>query len=135
MSQTIKPPFTEESARAKVQAAETLWNTRDPDQVVLAYTEDTVWRNRADFARGREEVRELLARKWQRELDYRLRKELFTFSGNRIAVHFEYEYRDDSGQYHRAYGNEHWTFAEDGRMQHRDASINETTIREDQRRL
>ena len=135
MSQSIKPPFTEESARAKVKAAENLWNTRNPDKVVLAYTEDTEWRNRGEFALGRDEVCELLRRKWQREHDYRLRKELFTYSGNRIAVHFEYEYRDDSGQYYRAYGNEHWTFAEDGLMQHRDASINEVTIREDERRI
>ncbi|MEE4192505.1 MAG: nuclear transport factor 2 family protein [Halieaceae bacterium] len=135
MSQPIKPPFTEASARAKVQAAEDLWNTCDPDRVVLAYTEDTAWRNRGEFATGRDAVRDLLARKWQRELGYRLKKELFTFSGNRIAVHFEYEYRDDSGQHYRAYGNEHWVFAEDGRMQQREASINEITITEDQRRI
>ena len=135
MSQSIKPPFTEESARAKVQAAEGLWNTRNPEKVALAYSEDTEWRNRGEFAHGRDEVRALLERKWQREHDYRLRKELFSFAGNRIAVHFQYEYRDDSGQYFRAYGNEHWTFADDGLMQRRDASINEITIEEEQRKL
>ncbi len=135
MTSALVPPFTEETARAKVQAAEDLWNTRDPDKVVLAYTEDTVWRNRNEFLEGREAVRAFLQRKWGRELDYRLKKELFTFAGNRIAVQFHYEYRTDSGGTYRAYGLEHWVFAEDGRMQTRTASINDVPIRPDSRIL
>ncbi|MEQ8801665.1 MAG: nuclear transport factor 2 family protein [Haliea sp.] len=135
MNQQIKPPFNHETAIRKVQRAEDLWNTRDPAQVALAYSENTSWRNRSEFARGREEVEALLARKWTRELDYRLRKQLFAFADNRIAVNFTYEYRDDSGQWFRAYGLEHWTFDEDGLMSERSASINELPIREDQRDL
>ncbi|MEM6410995.1 MAG: nuclear transport factor 2 family protein [Pseudomonadota bacterium] len=135
MSISLKPPFTEESARAKVQAAEDLWNTRDPDKVVLAYTEDTVWRNRAEFLEGREAVREFLRRKWDTELDYRLKKELFLFGGNRIAVQFMYEYRTDSGGAFCAHGLEHWVFAEDGRMRKRTSSINDVPIEVEDRIL
>src|SRR2546427_6772881 len=119
------PPFTEETARQKVQAAEDAWNSRDPDQVALAYTEDTEWRNRSEFLNGRAQVVEFLCRKWACELDYRLRKELWAFSGNRIAVRFEYEFHDAAGQWYRAYGNENWEFAPNGLMQRRFASIND----------
>ncbi|MEY2978236.1 MAG: hypothetical protein RLZZ435_2375, partial [Cyanobacteriota bacterium] len=105
------PPFTLETARAKVQAAEDAWNTRDPDRVALAYTVDTVWRNRTEFLTGREEVRQFLIRKWNKELDYRLRKWLWSFMDNFISVKFEYEWHDDSNQWYRAYGNEQWEFA------------------------
>lgn len=135
MSISLKPPFTEASARAKVQAAEDLWNTRDPDKVVLAYTEDTVWRNRAEFLEGREAVREFLRRKWDTELDYRLKKELFLFGGNRIAVQFMYEYRTDSGGAYCAHGLEHWVFAEDGLMRKRTSSINDVPIEVEDRIL
>ncbi|MEM7660599.1 MAG: nuclear transport factor 2 family protein [Pseudomonadota bacterium] len=135
MSISLKPPFTEESARAKVQAAKDLWNTRDPDKVVLAYTEDTVWRNRAEFLEGREAVREFLRRKWDTELDYRLKKELFLFGGNRIAVQFMYEYRTDSGGAYCAHGLEHWVFAEDGLMRKRTSSINDVPIEVEDRIL
>ena len=106
------PPFTEESAKAKVQAAEDAWNTRDPDKVSLAYTEDSVWRNRAEFISGREEIREFLKKKWNKELEYRLKKELWCFTENRIAVKFRYEWHDDSGHWYRSYGNELWDFDE-----------------------
>lgn len=129
------PPFTEATARQKVQAAEDAWNTRDPERVALAYSEDTEWRNRAEFLRGRAEVVAFLRRKWARELDYRLRKELWAFTGNRIAVRFEYEYHDDSGQWYRAYGNENWEFAANGLMQRRFASINDLPIREADRKF
>lgn len=128
MSTPIIPPFTFESAKEKVQRAEDLWNSKDPAQIALAYTEQSQWRNRNEFVQGRDAIAELLRRKWNRELDYKLRKELFSFSGNRIAVHFEYEYHDDSGQWFRAYGNEHWEFDENGLMHTRDASINELAI-------
>ncbi len=128
-------PFTLESARAKVQAAEDAWNTRDPDKVVLAYTEDTEWRNRSEFLQGRKEIHAFLVRKWQRELDYKLRKELFAFRENRIAVRFEYEYRLDTGEWFRAYGNENWIFAPDGRMRERYASINDLPITQSDRHL
>jgi nuclear transport factor 2 (NTF2) superfamily protein len=131
----IRPPFTEESARAKVQAAENAWNTRDPERVALAYTEDSEWRNRAEFFSGRDAIRAFLRRKWAKELDYRLKKELWTFRENRIAVRFEYEWHDDSGQWYRAYGNENWEFREDGLMQKRFASINDLPIQEGERRL
>ncbi len=107
MAQPIRPPFTEESARAKVKAAEDAWNTRDPERVALAYTEDSVWRNRAEFFKGREAIKDFLRRKWAKELDYRLMKELWAYTGNRISVRFEYEYHDASGQWFRAHGNEH----------------------------
>ncbi|WNO09300.1 nuclear transport factor 2 family protein [Teredinibacter sp. KSP-S5-2] len=135
MSQVIAPPFTEKTAIEKVQRAEDLWNTRDPEKVVLAYTEGSHWRNRGEFASGREAIQKLLERKWTRELDYRLRKQLFTFSGNKIAVNFQYEYRDDSGQWYRAYGNEHWQFDEQGLMEVREASINEIPIQHSEREI
>ncbi|MET0069816.1 MAG: nuclear transport factor 2 family protein [Candidatus Thiodiazotropha sp.] len=127
------PPFDHESATRKVRMAEDAWNTRDPDRVVLVYTEDTQWRNRAEFPRGREQVREFLQRKWTRELDYRLIKELWAFEGNRIAVRFAYECHDDSGQWYRSYGNENWEFNEQGFMQRRFASINDLPIKESER--
>jgi uncharacterized protein len=129
------PPFTEESAREKVRLAEDAWNSRDPEKVSLAYTEDSRWRNRVEFLAGRTEIRAFLARKWRRELDYRLIKELWTWHGNRIAVRFAYEFRDDSDQWFRAYGNENWEFSEDGLMRRRIASINEHSIREQERRF
>jgi len=131
----IRPPFDLDSARAKVQAAEDAWNTRNPDRVALAYTEDTEWRNRDEFLRGRDEVRAFLARKWARELDYRLRKDLWAVSEDRIAVRFEYECRDRDGQWWRSYGNELWQFDATGLMAQRFASINDLSIREDERRL
>ena len=129
------PPFTEEAARQKVQLAEDGWNSRDPERVALAYTEDTEWRNRSEFVNGRAAVIELLRRKWKRELDYRLKKELWAFTGNRIAVRFEYEFHDDSGQWFRAYGNENWEFAANGLMQRRFASINDLPILETDRKF
>lgn len=127
------PPFTLETARQKVQAAEDAWNSRDPDRVALAYTEDSEWRNRAELFRGRDAIRAFLRRKWAKELDYKLKKELWTFGDNRIAVRFEYEWRDDSGQWFRAYGNENWEFAPDGLMARRFASINDRPITEAER--
>ena len=129
------PPFTLETAKEKVQKAEDAWNSCDPDRVALAYTEDSVWRNRADFFSGRPMIREFLKRKWAKELDYRLIKELWAFTDNRIAVRYAYEYHDDSGNWFRAYGNENWEFVEDGLMQRRFASINEHPIREDERKF
>lgn len=135
MSETIKPPFTPESAAAKVQAAQDLWNTRDPDRVALAYTEDSVWRNRTEFLQGRQQIVEFLRRKWKRELDYRLKKELWGFRDNRMAVRFQYEWRDDSGNWFRSYGVELWEFADSGLMQRRDASINDLPIAESERQI
>ena len=129
------PPFTLETAKAKIQAAENAWNTRDPDRVALAYTEDSEWRNRHEFVNGRDEIREFLKRKWAKELDYRLRKELWCFMDNRIAVRFEYEYHDESGSWYRAYGNENWEFAENGLMMRRFASINDLSIQESDRKF
>lgn len=129
------PPFTEETARQKIQAAEAAWNSRDPERVALAYTEDTEWRNRTEFLRGRAEVVEFLRRKWARELDYRLRKELWAFWESRIAVRFEYEFHDAAGQWWRAYGNENWEFDEHGLMRRRFASINDLAITAAERRL
>ena len=129
------PPFTEETARQKIQAAEDAWNSRDPERVSLAYTVDTEWRNRTDFINGRAEVVEFLRRKWNRELDYRLRKELWGFRGNRMAVRFEYEFHDASGQWWRAYGNENWEFDEFGLMRRRFASINDLAITEAERKF
>ena len=129
------PPFTEETARAKVQAAEDAWNTRDPERVALAYTEDSEWRNRDTFVKGRDEIREFLRGKWDRELDYKLRKELWAFTDNRIAVRFEYECRDATGQWWRSYGNEMWEFDENGLMARRYASINDLKITAEERRL
>ena len=129
------PPFTEETARQKIQAAEDAWNTRNPERVSLAYTEDSEWRNRSDFLTGRAAIVEFLGRKWARELDYRLRKELWAFTGNRIAVRFEYEFHDASGQWWRAYGNENWEFAANGLMHRRFASINDLAIAEADRKF
>jgi nuclear transport factor 2 (NTF2) superfamily protein len=129
------PPFTEQSAREKVKAAEDAWNSCDPERVVLAYTEDSQWRNRAEFFRGRDAIREFLRRKWEREQEYRLEKELWTFNGNRISVRFEYESHDPDGQWWRSHGNEHWEFDEHGLMRRRDASINDYRIEENERRI
>lgn len=129
------PPFTLETATTKVQAAEDAWNSRDPERVALAYTEDSEWRNRHEFVNGRDEIREFLKRKWAKELDYRLRKELWCFMDNRIAVRFEYEYHDESGDWYRAYGNENWEFAENGLMMRRFASINDLAIPESDRKF
>jgi nuclear transport factor 2 (NTF2) superfamily protein len=129
------PPFTEESALLKVQLAEDGWNSRDPERVALAYTEDSEWRNRTEFVNGRAAIIELLRRKWARELDYRLRKELWGFRGNRIAVRFEYEFHDVNRQWFRAYGNENWEFAPNGLMQRRFASINDLPITEAERKF
>ena len=122
------PPFTQESATRKVRMAEDAWNTRDPDRVSLAYTVDSAWRNRAEFFSGREQIVEFLQRKWTKELDYRLIKELWAFHGARIAVRFAYEWHDDSGSWFRSYGNENWEFDQDGLMQRRIASINDLPI-------
>ncbi|MET3494710.1 nuclear transport factor 2 family protein [Variovorax boronicumulans] len=129
------PPFTLETATRKVQAAEDAWNTRDPVRVSLAYTPDTEWRNRADFVNGREEVVAFLTRKWEREHDYRLKKTLWAFMDNRIAVRFEYEWHDAAGQWFRSHGNENWEFAENGLMQKRYASINDQPIAESERQF
>jgi uncharacterized protein len=131
----IVPPFTEGSALSKVQMAEDLWNTRDPERVVLSYTEDSEWRNRTEFLNGREEIRAFLRRKWARERDYRLKKTLWGFRQNRMAVKFHYEWHNDSGQWFRSYGNELWEFAPNGLMQRREASINDMPISEDDRLL
>lgn len=128
------PPFTPESAAQKVRMAEDAWNTRDPDRVVLVYTEDTRWRNRSEFPVGREQVREFLRRKWAKELDYRLIKELWAFAEDRIAVRFAYEWHDDAGNWFRSYGNENWEFDEAGLMRRRFASINDKPIMESERK-
>ncbi len=128
------PPFTAETAARKARAAEDAWNTREPERVALAYTEDSVWRNRAEFVTGRAEIAAFLKRKWARELDYRLIKEVWTFAGNRIAVRFAYEWHDDSGHWFRSYGNENWEFAENGLMRRRIASINDLPIAESERK-
>ncbi|BBL72713.1 DUF1348 family protein [Methylogaea oryzae] len=127
------PPFTPETAAQKVRMAEDAWNSRDPDRVAMVYTEDTRWRNRGEFPVGREAVRAFLQRKWAKELDYRLIKELWATSGNRIAVRFAYEWHDDSGHWFRSYGNENWEFNEFGLMQRRYASINDLPIEEGER--
>lgn len=129
------PPFTEETARQKVQAAEDAWNTRDAAKVAQAYTPDSEWRNRDEFFSGRPAIEEFLRRKWARELDYRLMKELWAFTGNRISVRFEYESRDADGQWWRSHGNEHWEFDDEGYMRRRDASINDVPIDESERRI
>jgi nuclear transport factor 2 (NTF2) superfamily protein len=130
----LRPPFDEVTARAKVKAAEDAWNSRDVDRVARAYTEDSVWRNRDEFFQGRDAIRAFLRRKWARELDYRLMKELWAFSGNRISVRFEYEWRDLTGQWFRTHGNEHWEFDESGLMRRRDMSANDVRIRLEERR-
>jgi len=129
------PPFTEGSALQKVQAAEDAWNTRDPERVAAAYTEDSQWRNRDEFLSGRAAIVQFLSRKWERELEYALRKDLWSFGGNRIAVRFQYECRDASGQWWRSYGNEQWEFDEQGYMRRREASINDVRIEEADRRI
>jgi nuclear transport factor 2 (NTF2) superfamily protein len=130
---SVGPPFTLETAIEKVRRAEDAWNSRDPQRVSLAYTVDCRWRNRAEFINGREEIIQFLTRKWNREWDYRLVKELWTFDGARIAVRFAYEWHDDSGQYFRSYGNENWEFNAEGIMHHRYASINDLPIRGSER--
>ena len=127
------PPFTLETAIEKVRLAEDAWNSRDPERVALVYTEDTEWRNRAEFPKGREEVKRFLERKWAKELDYRLIKELWAFRDNRLAVRFAYEWRDNSGQWYRSYGIENWEFTEAGLMRRRFASINDLPIKPEQR--
>ena len=128
------PPFTEETARAKVKAAENAWNSRDPDLVAKAYTEDSDWRNRDEFFTGREAIKEFLTRKWAKELDYKLMKELWAYTDNRISVRFEYEWRDESDQWYRTHGNEHWEFNDKGLMRRRDMSANDVPIAESERR-
>jgi nuclear transport factor 2 (NTF2) superfamily protein len=133
VTQPIVPPFDHDSAIAKVRMAEDAWNSRDADRVSLAYSEDSRWRNRAEFFEGRQAIRGFLQRKWARELDYRLIKELWSFTDNRIGVRFQYEWHDDSGSWFRAYGNEQWEFASDGLMRRREASINDVPIAESDR--
>ncbi|BAV97725.1 DUF1348 family protein [Lysobacter enzymogenes] len=129
------PPFDRETAAHKVRLAEDAWNSRDPERIAQAYTVDTRWRNRAEFVDGRQDVVAFLQRKWSRELEYRLIKELWAHDGHRIAVRFAYEWRDDSGQWYRSYGNENWEFADDGRMARRIASINDKPIAEGERKF
>ncbi|WP_183565663.1 DUF1348 family protein [Mucilaginibacter sp. SP1R1] len=129
------PPFNFETATQKVQLAEDAWNSKDPERVSLAYTIDSEWRNRSQFVNGRQEIVQFLTAKWQKEFEYKLKKELWAFTDNRIAVRFEYEYHDATGQWFRAYGNENWEFNEHGLMQKRFASINDVPIKEEDRRL
>lgn len=131
----IRPPFNWETATAKVRAAEDAWNSRDPHRVSLAYSEDSEWRNRDQFICGREQIRQFLAGKWEKELDYRLTKSLWSFTENRIAVRFQYEYHNVEGQWFRAYGNELWEFDDEGLMRRREASINDVAIEEEQRKF
>ncbi|HEY4276148.1 MAG TPA: nuclear transport factor 2 family protein [Rhizomicrobium sp.] len=131
----LTPPFTKETAIQKVRLAEDGWNSRDPQKVALAYTPDSRWRNRAEFPTGRAQIIEFLSRKWAKELDYRLVKELWAFDANRIAVRFAYEWHDDSGHWYRSYGNENWEFDADGLMQRRFASINDAPIRDADRKF
>lgn len=131
----LRPPFTHDTAIAKVRAAEDAWNSRDPHRVSLAYSTDSEWRNRSQFLRGRDEIRAFLAGKWERELEYRLIKSLWTFSDDRIAVRFQFEYRDTAERWFRAYGNELWEFDEDGLMRRREASINDVSIQESERKF
>jgi nuclear transport factor 2 (NTF2) superfamily protein len=133
MSHLLIPPFTRETAVAKVRRAEDAWNSRDAERVSLAYTEQSRWRNRAEFFSGRDAIRAFLLRKWSKELDYRLIKELWAFTDNRIAVRFVYEWHDDAGSWHRAHGNEQWEFDDEGLMRRREASINDVSIDEGQR--
>ena len=132
---TLKPPFTLETAIAKVRAAEDAWNSRDPHRVSLAYSEDSEWRNRDQFVQGRKQIQQFLTTKWERELDYRLTKSLWSFTEDRIAVRFQYEYHDAEAQWFRAYGNELWEFDEDGLMRRREASINDVRIQEHERKF
>ena len=135
MSRPPLPPFTAETAAQKARMAEDAWNSRDPARVALAYTEQSRWRNRAEFFSGRALIEQFLQRKWQRELDYRLIKEVWAFTENRIAVRFAYEWHDDSGQWYRSHGNEQWEFDAEGLMQRREASINDVRIAEADRKL
>jgi uncharacterized protein len=134
MTSPLRPPFTPDTARAKVQAAEDAWNSRDAERVALAYTEDSEWRNRTEFFRGREAIKAFLRRKWEKELDYRLMKELWCFTDHRISVRFEYEWHDAAGQWFRTHGNEHWEFDAGGLMRRRDMSANDVPITESERR-
>lgn len=135
MKKAPVPPFTFETAKIKVQKAEDAWNTRDPEKVALAYTEDSQWRNRDQFFEGREAIKSFLKKKWAKELDYRLMKELWAYVENRISVRFEYEWRDaDTGQWYRTHGNEHWEFDDEGLMRRRDMSANDVPILENQRK-
>lgn len=132
---SLKPPFTEETARAKVQMAEDAWNSRNPEKVSMAYTENSDWRNRLEFFKGRKAIKDFLKRKWSKELDYKLMKELWAYTDNRISVRFEYEWKDaDTGQWFRTHGNEHWEFDQDGLMRRRDMSANDLPILESQRK-
>jgi hypothetical protein len=131
----IRPPFTLETAMAKVRAAEDAWNSRDPQRVALAYSEDSEWRSRDQFLRGRDQIRAFLTGKWERELDYRLTKSLWSFTDNRIAVRFQYECHNAAGQWFRAYGNELWEFDDEGLMRRREASINDVPIQESERKF
>jgi hypothetical protein len=135
MAAPIKPPFTPETAKAKVQMAQDAWNSRDPERVALAYTEDSDWRNRDEFFRGRNAIRAFLRRKWAKELDYQLRKELWCWTENRIAVTFQYEWHNPSGHWFRSYGNELWEFDDEGLMRRRIASINDVPIAERERQI
>ena len=135
MTRPPVPPFSEETAAIKVRAAEDAWNSRNPAKIALAYTSDSLWRNRAEFVKGRPEIEAFLTRKWARELDYRLIKELWTLSGDRIAVRFAYEWHDDGGYWFRSYGNENWEFDEQGLMKRRIASINDLPISETDRKF
>ncbi|MFT4662865.1 MAG: nuclear transport factor 2 (NTF2) superfamily protein [Patiriisocius sp.] len=129
------PPFTEETAKQKVQAAEDAWNLKDPVKISMAYSEDTEWRNRSQFINGRDEVQEFLKDKWSNELNYTLKKQLWAYGDNKIAVRFEYEYHNEKGEWFRAYGNENWEFDENGLMKKRFASINDVSIKESERKL
>jgi nuclear transport factor 2 (NTF2) superfamily protein len=135
MNQKLIPPFTLETAKAKVQAAEDAWNSRDPERVSMAYSINSKWRNRDEFFEGREAIKEFLTRKWKKELDYRLMKELWAYTDDRISVRFEYEWRDvETGQWFRTHGNEHWEFDAEGLMKRRDMSANDVPILEQQRK-
>ena len=131
----IKPPFDFDSATLKARLAENAWNTRDPEKVSLAYTEDSIWRNRSEIFQGRDKIRAFLTRKWAKELDYRLIKELWSFTGNKISVRFQYEWHNAAGQWYRSYGNEQWEFDDSGLMRRREASINDLQINEENRRF
>ncbi len=135
MSRPPLPPFNAETAAQKARLAEDAWNSRDPARVASAYTEDSAWRNRAEFLRGRDAIVGFLTRKWQRELDYRLVKEIWAFTNNRIAVRFAYEWHDDSGHWYRSHGNEQWEFDAEGLMRRREASINDVLISEQERKF
>ena len=135
MKQKLIPPFNEDTAKAKVQAAQDAWNSRDPERVAMAYTEDSDWRNRDEFFTGREAIKDFLTRKWAKELNYQLMKELWAYTDNRISVRFEYEWQDaDTGQWFRTHGNEHWEFNQEGLMRRRDMSANDVPILESQRK-